>query len=428
MEIKGYDCPNCGGPVMFDSGTQLMKCSSCASLFDREMREVRKRNNEPSVGTKDAFESTATGGGAVLDGPEADDLAAGSCPSCGAELIGGKTTAAMVCPFCGNAQIVEKRLSGILKPDYIIPFKANKKTAAKALAGFCDGKRLLPDSFAANNRHNKLQGVYAPFWLFDGWAEGSVTYETSTNRSGKKLTVTRAGGIAFEKIPVDASQMMDDAYMEAIEPFDCSRMADFHPSYLAGYTAERHDVDVSWGKWRARERIKATFEEKFKESATYRVQSSTVTVQDCKMSYGLFPVWVLNSKYNGEEYLFMMNGQTGKFVGRLPVDDGKAWKYTALLTCVFWVIAAPMLYILNMTELPRVLINIVSILLLGMRVLRPDFSLSPTAIAIISVVASAWGAFFIVNKWKREMDTVRKQTDAFDYIYAKKRSDKRQKW
>jgi predicted RNA-binding Zn-ribbon protein involved in translation (DUF1610 family) len=429
MDIKEYDCPNCGGPVMFDSGTQLMKCSFCATLFDREMREVRRRNNEPSGGGKDGVEWTATGGGAVLEGPEADDLAAGGCPSCGAEFFGGKTTIATVCPFCGNAQIVEKRISGTLKPDYIIPFKANRKTATKALTGFCEGKRLLPDSFNAKNRQDRLQGVYAPFWLFDGLAEGSVTYVDKRPRKySPNRTVVRAGCLAFEKIPVDASQKMDDAYMEAIEPFDCSRLVNFHPSYLAGYTAEKHDVDAAWGQWRAKERIKTTFEEKFQESAEgYSVQNSVISVTNGKISYGLFPVWVLNSKHDGDDYLFMMNGQTGKFVGRLPVDEGKAWKYAALLTLFFWAVAAPLLYFLNMAEIIPALINTAFTVPLGIHRLKLKFNLSSPAIAFISLAVSAWGAFFIVNRWKRGMDTVHKQADAFDYVCAK-RSDRRQKW
>ena len=38
------------------------------------------------------------------------------------------------------------------------------------------------------------------------------------------------------------------------------------------------------------------------------------------------PVYMLNTKWNGNDYLFAMNGQTGKFIGNLPVDKGKYWK------------------------------------------------------------------------------------------------------
>ena len=39
------------------------------------------------------------------------------------------------------------------------------------------------------------------------------------------------------------------------------------------------------------------------------------------------PVWILSTKFDGQVYTFMMNGQTGKFVGSLPVDKGKASQY-----------------------------------------------------------------------------------------------------
>ena len=38
-------------------------------------------------------------------------------------------------------------------------------------------------------------------------------------------------------------------------------------------------------------------------------------------------VWMLHTKWQGKDYLFAMNGQTGKLVGDLPVDKRKvaAW-------------------------------------------------------------------------------------------------------
>ena len=36
--------------------------------------------------------------------------------------------------------------------------------------------------------------------------------------------------------------------------------------------------------------------------------------------YALYPVWLLNTTWNGKQYSFAMNGQTGKFAGDLPLD------------------------------------------------------------------------------------------------------------
>ena len=41
-----------------------------------------------------------------------------------------------------------------------------------------------------------------------------------------------------------------------------------------------------------------------------------------------------------ENFLFAMNGQTGKFVGNLPVDKGAALKYFAISSAIFTAIFA----------------------------------------------------------------------------------------
>jgi predicted RNA-binding Zn-ribbon protein involved in translation (DUF1610 family) len=418
MDIKGYKCPNCGGTVQFDSASQKMKCPFCDTEFEREALEEHQREVEANAGRADDF-AWNDGGGENWENPEADDLSTGCCPACGAELYGDKTTVAMVCPCCGNAQIVAKRLSGMLKPDCVIPFKRDKNAAKEALSDFCRGKRLLPKFFTENNRLDAMRGVYAPYWLFDARADGRVSYKATKVKSwtsGKYrhtqtsyYSVTREGGMAFEKIPVDGSEKMDDAYMDAIEPFDYKQLEEFHPSYLAGYAAEKYDVDAEKSKPRAEKRIKKTIEEEFRNSVSgynsVTVQSSFVNVKGGKVSYGLFPVWTLNTKYNDENYLFMMNGQTGKFVGRLPVDNGKAWLYRALFTGIFCAILAPLLYLLGMTEAFRSLAG-------------AGFNMSPPVAVSISFAISALCGFGLVYYWKYNMNTARTQTDAFGYVVA----------
>ena len=44
------------------------------------------------------------------------------------------------------------------------------------------------------------------------------------------------------------------------------------------------------------------------------------------MKYALYPVWLLNTTWNGNKYTFAMNGQTGKICGKLPVAKGKLVK------------------------------------------------------------------------------------------------------
>ncbi|MBQ1412395.1 MAG: hypothetical protein IIY93_04300, partial [Clostridia bacterium] len=51
-------------------------------------------------------------------------------------------------------------------------------------------------------------------------------------------------------------------------------------------------------------------------------------------------VWLMTTSWNGQQYLFAMNGQTGKFVGNLPCDRNAWFRW---LCGVAGVVAAAML-------------------------------------------------------------------------------------
>ncbi|MDR0497991.1 MAG: hypothetical protein LBH42_10275, partial [Treponema sp.] len=271
MEIKEYKCPNCGGAVKFDLSIQSMKCPYCDAEF--EIAALEEYQKELTTSTKDHYGWSAGEAGHAWEAVELDDLSQCACPSCGAELLGDKNTVATVCPNCGNTQIVSRRLTGFLKPDYVIPFKLDKKMAVEALKNFYRGKRLLPNFFKDENRINSIQGVYLPFWLFDAKARGHIRYKATKTKTWSDsnytytktdhYSVVRDGSLEFEKIPVDGSEKMDDNYMDAIEPFDYSQLADFQSAFLSGFLAEKYDVDAEKSKDRAGRRIKTTVETEF---------------------------------------------------------------------------------------------------------------------------------------------------------------------
>ena len=58
----------------------------------------------------------------------------------------------------------------------------------------------------------------------------------------------------------------------------------------------------------------------------------------------LLPVWLLNTKYDNKNYLFAMNGQTGKLIGDLPVSKGRALAWFAGIAAPLAAILAMLLY------------------------------------------------------------------------------------
>lgn len=341
--LQEYKCPHCGGVVEFNSASGQMKCPYCDSEFTVESLKYadEKLNEQP---TDDEMKWDGTPGQEWSEG-ETDGMRVYICKSCGGEIVADETTGATHCPYCGNPVIMMGQFSGTLKPDYIIPFKLDKKAAKAALEKHVSKKHFIPKIFKDKNHIDEIKGVYVPFWLFDAEAQGDADYKATQTHmwSDSKydyvetsyFNVKRSGSVAFENVPVDGSSKMPDDLMESIEPFNFKEAVDFQTAYLSGYLADKYDVDDTQSVERANERIKVSTQEALKETVhgynSVTQVSSSVKLSNAKAKYALYPVWLLNTSCNGKNYKFAMNGQTGKFVGDVPTDTKKAALVGSLL-------------------------------------------------------------------------------------------------
>ena len=145
-QITNYQCPACTGPLHFASGSGKLECEYCGSAYDvaeiealyagqEEKAEAAFQETEAKGETGELGEEPAWDTSALQEdwGADSEGMKAYSCPSCGAELICDATTAATSCPYCGNNTIVPGQFGGTMKPDYVIPFKLDKKAAVAAL-------------------------------------------------------------------------------------------------------------------------------------------------------------------------------------------------------------------------------------------------------------------------------------------------------
>ena len=354
-QVTNYQCPACTGPLQFDAGTDRLVCEYCGSAYPiAEIEAMFAEENEAAAQAQEAADKKKeeqmqqaagwdTSGMCEDWGADAEGMRVYNCPSCGAQLICDETTAATACPYCDNPTIVPGQFSGGLKPDYVIPFKLDKKQAIAALKKHYEGKKLLPDAFKKKNHLEEIKGVYVPFWLFDGKAGGDMTFEATRTRTytqgDYRITETmhyhveRGGSVAFARIPVDGSKKMPDDYMDSLEPFDYSELKPFSTAYLPGYMADKYDVSAEECGKRADQRAENTAVDCLRNSVSgYTGVIETdrnVKLNRGEVKYALLPVWILNTKWNGQNYMFAMNGQTGKFIGDLPVDKHKKRKIFA---------------------------------------------------------------------------------------------------
>lgn len=352
-DLIEYKCPSCGGKLEFNSAAQKMKCPFCLSEFDPAdfQQQDDDLEQKPAENSSDsAAEDSAESGWTQS---ETEGLRVYKCQSCGGEVVGDETMAAGKCPYCDNPVIMTGQFSGDLKPDLVIPFKLDKEAAKKALLQHMEGKPLLPKIFKSENHIDEIKGIYVPVWLFNAEADAQFRYEAKKIRrwtdrdfsytETSVFHVDRAGTISFENVPVDGSSKMDNTLMESLEPFDCKAAVPFQTAFLSGYLADRYDADGKACQPRAEERIKQSTRQEFAKTVqgydAVNPEHEDIRLTEGKTQYALYPVWLLNTSWNGNKYTFAMNGQTGKFVGDLPSDKGKAWAIFLAVTAAVTVVS-----------------------------------------------------------------------------------------
>ena len=343
-KIVQYKCPSCNGIMEFDPKEGKLKCPWCGTMAaeeDLEKQETESGGTEPGSGTPVSDQMQHSAGW----GENAQQMQGYKCSSCGAELVADAHTVATRCPYCGNNAVTADPFHETIRPDYVIPFAHTKEEVKQRYREYTQKKRFfLPAAFTNQSYIDEIQGVYVPFWLFSGRAEGEFLFtacdeETTKNGDARETTKTsydivRAGSMAFSKVPADASARMPDDLMDSLEPYDYAGMKPFDMSYLPGFLAESFDVGDAENEKRAEQRITNSFRLQMEQTVKHkqvRVKEERIHIGEKKTEYALLPVWLLSTKWNDKTFLFAMNGQNGRMTGDLPVNPAKKWGFIAVL-------------------------------------------------------------------------------------------------
>lgn len=340
-----YKCPNCGADLHFDEKTQKMSCDYCGTQItvDELQKQTGPEEEEPerekgsTVEVEDAAGTDDSGSG---------DFRAFHCPSCGAQLMTDETTAATICMFCGNPTLIEERLSGEKRPAFLIPFQKSRQEAEDTFRRWAKRGLLTPKKFQAKSTIEKISGIYVPYWLYDYSADADVqAHATRTRRTRRGDTeyihtdhfrLTRDVSNCYDKVPADASAKMPDEVMDKLEPFDYSKLTAFEMPYLSGFLAEKYEFDGHEIKKRVEERVARYIVQDARETmqgySTVNVTSQRLRLRCEQMKYVLLPVWMLNYRYKGKDYLFAMNAQSGKYVADRPVSVGRIFGWWGGIT------------------------------------------------------------------------------------------------
>ncbi len=309
-------CPSCDGALEFNPQTGKMECKFCGNSYENEPVNIveTEKKSEPHK---------------IFNKRETMECNIYTCTACGAKLAVNRVETSSFCAYCGQPTIVFSRVSQELKPDGIIPFQITGEQAYNTVrAKFAKGI-MLPKAIK-EFRMEQMRGIYIPYFIYD------IDYRDTKCLTGKvpvvggqskKYFIRKAEG-NFRGIVYDASKQLNDESAIRLEPYDLSGLKPFTPEYLSGFYADKCDLNQEETEACGVARAKNFFDTEMRKSvkADYiTMHGGNPSYEVKNITYALFPVWFLTFRYKNEPYTILINGQTGKMVGSVPVDKTNMW-------------------------------------------------------------------------------------------------------
>ncbi|WP_321383434.1 TFIIB-type zinc ribbon-containing protein [uncultured Enterococcus sp.] len=338
-----HKCPNCSGPLFFDAKDQKFHCEYCLSIFseadltafEQAQKEAHLQETSQDSSTTEETVQSQESTAAQTD---AGDMELFLCSSCGAEIVTDATTAATYCYFCHNPVVLSGRISGKFLPDKVLPFAIEKEEAVKQFLAWTKKKWFIPKDFFNKQQIEKLTGVYFPYWCVDSDVTGEMDAEGATLRvwrtgdteytETKQFAVRRKGKISFKELIKNAfSKNVQQKMVEGVQPFAMEKAVSFKSQYLAGFQAEKRDIEFEVLKNEVEKEIKDYSQSILEDTAATYTRLSKVqthiTIDGQQPSYVLLPIWLVTyNNHSGDDkvYYYAMNGQSGKVSGELPIS------------------------------------------------------------------------------------------------------------
>ncbi|MGD8792870.1 MAG: hypothetical protein PVF47_09985, partial [Anaerolineae bacterium] len=229
---------------------------------------------------------------------------------------------ARCCAFCGSTNVLvqagERKLQ---QPDGIAPFQIDGELALEAIQKALSSVSQRFVSWLGGGRRKlaELQGLYLPFWVFDGIVE-KYQFVKDWATSGKKtLGLNTHTNLLFPGVDSPAP-----ALQEAVYPFDLQGVVPYEPRLLANWPARLYSLDVELVSESAHGALVGRTRDQAIPAPAFMQAGGEVLYQVLGITYQLvlLPAWLGLLEGDGRHSLALVNGQSGKVqIGPPPAAD-----------------------------------------------------------------------------------------------------------
>ena len=364
-----YRCLNWCAATKYDAKSGLMICDSSCSIWDPALLQAQSiPENETQKKTPEQLEKErfSFGATATLDCPVYH------CTACGAKLLINEVESATYCAYCGQPTVIFDRIRQQKQPKYIIPFRVSKSLATEKVKDRLSNGSFIPKEIQ-NVKPEHIRGIYIPYKLVDlNYKDVQIYNEPPSKKTTRVRRYLREGTAKFRNLTLDTSISFNDESAKRLEPYEMISLKPFKPVYLSGFYADCSDEDPYITKKKAEKRARELFVYKMKQQLKQEGAGSPILVsEDPKVNIEktediLLPAWFFVFRYRNKSYTIIVNGQTGKVVGTVPIDRKKVFLTYIPLTLALTLILSTIL-LLGINNAPETFDSLIEgTLLLGL--------------------------------------------------------------
>ena len=284
-------CTRCGASVVFVPSTGKCHCNHCGEDIDPE--------EYTDLNEKIQYQEC-------------------TCSSCGAKLVVEESTKISMCAYCGSKFFHLRDYKGDIKVDGIIPFEIDRESFQKKADDFIVSQKLSPQKFRFTLPISDIKGVYL---LSKEYKVNTTAYARGTYNDSLHFFEFRYD--VKNTYLSDNSKAFDDKVFEEIGPYPTEDLKKFSPFYLTDFSIDQGNEEEKLVLNRiARNEGKFISDDLHEKLFHYKsicqkdgIQASHTALEETRNI--LIPVWFFTVEYEGENYVYAMNGKTGKIYGGL---------------------------------------------------------------------------------------------------------------
>ncbi|MCA9056941.1 MAG: hypothetical protein KDA85_00520 [Planctomycetaceae bacterium] len=247
------------------------------------------------------------------------------CSSCAASMSYDASSRSLRCPFCGSEKLEELPDEKILTAKRIIPFVVTQQEVLEFMRKKLGSSFWMPGDLAATATVTRMLPVYVPFWAFSAQTLTYWTADTSRTPPGASadwFPLTGEHRSSWKGILVGASSALTQRETIDLCPFDLSTGRPREEVDTNNWIVEQFRLQRKHARPLARQGIEELEKQECTRYVPGRCRNMKVNVRLHGLSSEpiLVPVWIMAYRYRDRVFRFLVNGQTGRTTGQMPLS------------------------------------------------------------------------------------------------------------